>query len=145
MSSASPFFTRSQVFSDLPPHPPPPSNPSPQPCMTLARPAIVNPPINHCSSALLTAAQTSFFNIDNCLCYLPPQILSQINQAIQNSWSKSMVYKYSSTICQFIAFCNSLHIPQHLCFLANELVLCALWPPALANTQAVHPTLVYQP
>ena len=124
MSSTGPFFTTSRVFPDLPPYPLPPSNPSPQPHMTLARPAMANPPINHCSSALLTAAQTSFFNIDNCLCYLPPQNLSLINQAVQNSWSKSTVYRYSGAICQFIAFCDSLHISQHLCFLADKLVLC---------------------
>ena len=125
MSSTGPFFTMSWVFPDLPLYPLPTSNPSPQPCTTLTRPAMANSPTNHCSSAPLTTAQTSFFNIDNCSCYLPPQILSQINQAIQNSWSKSTVYRYSGAIHQFIAFCDSLHIPQHLHFPASKLVLCA--------------------
>jgi hypothetical protein len=125
MSSASPFLTLPQVSHDSPLHLSFPINLCPQLPTIPARVTMANSPLNHHFPTSLNTTQTPFFAIDERLHYLPPQILSQINQAIQNSWSKSTVYRYSGAICQFISFCNSLHIPQHLCFPANKLVLCA--------------------
>jgi hypothetical protein len=124
-SSAGPFLTLAQGSHDSPLHLPSPINLCPQPSTIPARVTMANSPLNHHFFTLLDTTQTSFFAIDEHLHYLPPQILSQINQAIQNSWSKSTVYRYSRAICQFISFCNSLHIPQHLCLPTDKIILCA--------------------
>jgi hypothetical protein len=124
-SSASPFLTLPRGSHDSPLHLPSPINPCPQTSTVPARVTMANSPLNRHFPTSLDTTQTSFFAIDECLHYLPPQILSQINQAIQNSWSKSTVYRYSGAICQFISFCDSLHIPQHLCLPTDKLVLCA--------------------
>lgn len=45
--------------------------------------------------------------------------------AIQGSWAESTLKRYSGTIKQFIRFCDSERIPEHLRFPADEFVLCA--------------------
>jgi hypothetical protein len=82
MSSAGPFLTLHQGSHDLPLHLPSPINPCPQPSTFPARVTMANSPLNCHFPTLLDTTQTSFFAIDERSHYLPPQILSQINQAI---------------------------------------------------------------
>jgi hypothetical protein len=48
-----------------------------------------------------------------------PSVLSDI------SWWRTALSRYSGAIKQFIRFCDSEQVPAHMCFPANELLLCA--------------------
>ena len=49
----------------------------------------------------------------------------QIPRLPVESWAKSAVKRYSSSIRQYIRFCDMEGIPEHLRFPADEFVLCA--------------------
>ena len=67
----------------------------------------------------------TFFNINNDSLLLSEQTRSQVSQAIQSSWSDSTIQRYSGAIKQFIYFCDTERVPEHLRFPADEFVLCA--------------------
>lgn len=67
----------------------------------------------------------SFFTISNETTPLSNRATHFINQAIQNSLAPSTIKRYDGAIRQFIRFCNTEQIPEHLRFPANEFVLCA--------------------
>ena len=101
-------LTVPQEPPSLPLHSLSPAHLSTQPSTILTKPVMADSPSDAHPPTLLTTAQTSFFNIEEHLCYLLPQVLSQINEAIQSGWSKSTVNQYSRAIHQFIAFCDSI-------------------------------------
>ena len=65
-----------------------------------------------------------FFNVDNSS-VLSIQAKDHINQAIQGGWASTTINRYTGAIKQFMRFCDSEHIPNHLRFPADEFVLCA--------------------
>ena len=67
----------------------------------------------------------SFFEVDNSSQLLSSQAKNHVNQAIQNGWAKTTISRYSSAVEQFIRFCDSEGVPEHLRFPADEFVLCA--------------------
>lgn len=67
----------------------------------------------------------TFFNINNDSLLLSEQTRSQVSQAIQSGWSDSTIRRYSGAIKQFIHFCDTERVPEHLRFPADEFVLCA--------------------
>jgi len=82
-------------------------------------------PLVHIASDTSPTPQPSFFSINNNPHSLPTHVLAQVNLAIHSGWSRSTINRYSGAIRQFITFCDSLHIPQHLRFPADEFLLCA--------------------
>src|ERR1700678_192860 len=129
---------RSMIVSSAGPFPSP--NQNPRQSHSFNQPLYPSPnrvfttsiPYNHATSLLkrvssstLLATKPSFFNINNNSIPLPDPIVDQVNQAIQHSWSKSTINRYSGAIRQFIRFCASLNVPQSLRFPADEFVLCA--------------------
>ena len=56
---------------------------------------------------------------------LSAQAKKGISYAIQNSWSKTTLQRYTGAIQQFINFCIAEKIPDSLRFPADEFVLCA--------------------
>lgn len=72
-----------------------------------------------------TPSQHSFFNITDASHTFSPQTNNEINRAIQNSWARATVRRYSGTIEQFLRFCDAEQVPNHLRFPADEFVLCA--------------------
>jgi hypothetical protein len=69
--------------------------------------------------------QHPFFKVNNTSSLLSTHAKINIDQAIQNSWAKSTVNRYSSAIHLFLQFCDSEQIPDHFRFPADEFVLCA--------------------
>ena len=67
----------------------------------------------------------SFFNVENNTTLLSPHSRHRVTRAIKNGWAKSTVKRYSSSIKQYIRFCDMEGIPEHLRFPADEFVLCA--------------------
>ena len=72
-----------------------------------------------------TANLPPFFNVENDSLLLSPKSRRHVTHAIQNSWAKSTVKRYSSSIQQYIRFCEAEGVPNHLRFPADEFVLCA--------------------
>ena len=72
-----------------------------------------------------TANLPPFFNVEIDSLLLSPQSRRHVTHAIQNSWAKSTVKRYSSSIQQYIRFCEAEGVPNHLRFPADEFVLCA--------------------
>ena len=67
----------------------------------------------------------SFFDVENNSSLLSPHSRHRVTKAIRNGWAKSTVKRYSSSIKQYIRFCDMEAIPEHLRFPADEFVLCA--------------------
>ena len=67
----------------------------------------------------------SFFDVKNNTALLSPHSRHRVMRAIKNGWAKSTVKRYSSSIRQYIRFCDMEGIPEHLRFPADEFVLCA--------------------
>ena len=90
-------------------------------------------PISSLAAAMIpghnspTTASTrhSFFTISDCSPLLSTHAKGYVNQAIQNSWTKTTINRYSSAIRLFIQFCDSEGIPERFRFPADEFVLCA--------------------
>lgn len=72
-----------------------------------------------------TTSSNSFFNVSDRSLLLSPQVKGHINQAIQGSWTRSTMRRYSGAISQFIQFCDKEHVPESLRFPADEFILCA--------------------
>ena len=66
----------------------------------------------------------SFFDINSSSVMLSTHAKKGISYAIQNSWSKTTLRRYTGAIQQFIDFCISERIPDSLHFPADEFVLC---------------------
>ena len=69
--------------------------------------------------------QCSFFDIEDTSSLLSPHSKHCVMNTIRNGWAKSTVKRYSSSIKEYICFCNMEGIPEHLRFPANEFILCA--------------------
>lgn len=67
----------------------------------------------------------SFFSINTGTHLLSSRARGHISQAIQSGWADSTIRRYAGTIKQFIRFCDTERIPEHLRFPADEFVLCA--------------------
>lgn len=67
----------------------------------------------------------SFFDISSSSALLSARAKKGISYAIQNSWSKTTLRRYSGAIQQFIDFCIAEKVPDSLRFPADEFVLCA--------------------
>ena len=74
-----------------------------------------------------------FFKVNNNSLLLSVETRGHITQAIQSGWADSTVKHYSSAIKQFIHFCDTERIPEHLCFPADEFVLCAFTASSLGK------------
>ena len=85
----------------------------------------ITPPYNQPLAGTPHTACHSFFNVIDNSSLLSAQAKNRINHAIQNSWAPSTIKRYSGAIQQFIDFCESEHVPEHLRFPADEFVLCA--------------------
>ena len=70
-------------------------------------------------------SQNPFFRFNDNSLLLSAEMRGHVTHAIQSSWADSTVKHYSSAIKQFIHFCDAEHVPEHLCFPADEFVLCA--------------------
>jgi hypothetical protein len=68
---------------------------------------------------------TSFFNVQNDSLLLSTHTKDHVTRAIQGGWAESTLKRYTGTIKQFIRFCDTEHVPEHLRFPADEFVLCA--------------------
>ena len=71
------------------------------------------------------ASRRPFFNVDDDIPFLSPQSRHHVTRAIQNGWADSTIRRYSGAIDQFIEFCDSEGVPDHLRLPADEFVLCA--------------------
>jgi hypothetical protein len=78
--------------------------------------------------------QHSFFDVRNDSHVLSLQSKHHVTRAIQSGWAESTVKRYSGSIKQFIRFCDSESVPNHLRFPADEFVLCAF----AASSAGVH-------
>ena len=67
----------------------------------------------------------SFSNISSSLAMLSAQAKEGISYAIQNSWSRTTLRRYTGAIQQYIDFCIAEKIPDSLCFPVDEFVFCA--------------------
>jgi hypothetical protein len=67
----------------------------------------------------------SFFDLDNDSHSLSIHAKDQVNLAIQNSLAETTIKRYSGAIRQYISFCDSERVPEHLRFPADEFILCA--------------------
>ena len=72
-----------------------------------------------------SASRRPFFNVDDNTTFLSPQSRHHVTRAIQNGWADSTIRRYSGAIDQFIGFCGSEGVPDHLRFPAYEFILCA--------------------
>ena len=66
----------------------------------------------------------SFFDISSSSALLSAQAKKGISYAIQNSWSKTTLRRYTGAIQQYIDFCIAERILDSLRFPADEFVLC---------------------
>ena len=93
--------------------------------------SLFHPPTSHLepsiphSQTLLTPQSNPFFNINDDSLLLSQQARSQVSQSIQCSWADATIRHYSGAIKQFIRFCDTEQVPEHLRFPADEFVLCA--------------------
>jgi hypothetical protein len=67
----------------------------------------------------------SFFDIRNETVTLSAHAKDHVTQALQNAWADSTFKHYTGAIKQYILFCDTEQVPQHLRFPADEFVLCA--------------------
>ena len=72
----------------------------------------------------LPASHRPFFNVDDNTPLLSPQSRQHVTHTIQNGWADSTIRRYSGAIYQFIEFCDTEGVPDRLCFLADEFILC---------------------
>ena len=79
----------------------------------------------HTTHPVAVPCHYPFFEIDTCSPLLSPRTRDHVSLAIQNSWAESTVKRYSGTIKQYILFCDTERVPDHLRFPADEFVLCA--------------------
>ena len=67
----------------------------------------------------------SFFDINSNSSLLSPHSRHRVTNAIRNWWAKLTVKHYSSSIRQYIHFCDIESIPEHLRFPADKFIVCA--------------------
>ena len=75
-----------------------------------------------------------FFNIGNKTQPFSPRSKRHVTRAIKNGWAESTVKRYSSSIDEYIRFCDTEGVPGHLRFPADEFVLCAF----AASSAGIH-------
>ena len=80
---------------------------------------------SHSQPLIPSATQHSFFDINSDTPLLSSHSRHRVSRAIKNGWAQSTVKRYSSSIKQYIRFCDMERIPEHLRFPADEFVLCA--------------------
>jgi hypothetical protein len=69
--------------------------------------------------------RNAFFNVTSDTLLLSPSSKDHVTKAIQNGWATTTIKRYSGSLKQFIRFCNTEGVPDHLRFPADEFVLCA--------------------
>ena len=84
-----------------------------------------NTPYNLALPDPIPVSQHPFFTADIDTPFLSTHSKQSVTQAIQSAWATSTVKRYSGAVKQFIHFCNVEGIPHHLCFPADEFLLCA--------------------
>jgi hypothetical protein len=72
-----------------------------------------------------TTGSHSFFDVHNDSLALSSQAKEQVTRAIQDGWANTTLRRYTGTIKQFIHFCDTERVPDHLRFPSDEFVLCA--------------------
>ena len=80
---------------------------------------------SYTAHSVLAQDHHPFFDISTGSHLLSSRARDHVSLAIQNGWARSTVKRYAGTIKQYILFCDAEHVPEHLCFPANEFVLCA--------------------
>jgi hypothetical protein len=110
----------------IPPATPPPSSSWSRPPPTTSCPIHqdTSTPL-HIRPITSPTTQHSFFDIESDTLLLSLQSKRHVTRAIQNGWATSTVKRYSSSIKQYIRFCDSEGVPERLRFPADEFVLCA--------------------
>jgi hypothetical protein len=111
------------------PHSPPisyshsPTNLAPVPLP----PPILNTRTDDCRSipSVPLPSHRPFFTVSGSSHLLSSRTRGHVSRAIQNGWATSTIKRYSSTVEQFIRFCDLEQVPDHLRFPADEFVLCA--------------------
>lgn len=73
----------------------------------------------------LSNNRTSFFNISTSSAILSSHAKDRVAHAIQNSWSKTTLKRYTGAIQQYIDFCIKERVLESLRFPADKFVLCA--------------------
>lgn len=84
-----------------------------------------SPFLLHTPRPVFTPERHPFFDIGTDSPLLSPRARDHVSMAIQNGWARSTVKRYSGTIKQFVHFCDTERVPEHLRFPADEFVLCA--------------------
>ena len=80
---------------------------------------------SHSQPLTPSTSRQSFFDVNSDTPLLSPHSRRRVTRAIKNGWAQSTVKRYSSSIKQYIRFCDMERIPEHLRFPADEFVLCA--------------------
>ena len=75
-----------------------------------------------------------FFSIRNETQLLTPQSKYHLTRAIKSGWVELTVKRYSNSIDEYICFCDTEGVPNHLRFPADEFVLCAF----AASSAGIH-------
>jgi hypothetical protein len=75
-----------------------------------------------------------FPNLGNAPCPGTSRSRLHVARAIQNGWAGSTVRRYAGSIKQFLHFCDTEGIPDHLRLPADEFVLCSF----AASSAGVH-------
>ena len=123
-SSADPSF----FIPSIPPATPPTTLCTPTPnsrSSHLIHRVTQNPSQVHPIPSTPSTPRHSFFDVVGGSSLLSPQSRHRVANTIKNGWAKSTVKRYSSSIKQYIRFCDMEGIPEHLRFPADEFVLCA--------------------
>jgi hypothetical protein len=99
---------------------------SPLPVPSYTPPIIYEPPIT-IPSPQRTPPHNGhpFFTINDNTPLLSIHARSYVNLALQGGLADSTLKRYSGTIKQYILFCDTERVPNHLRFPADEFVLCA--------------------
>ena len=80
---------------------------------------------SHITHHVDTSNPYPFFDIGIDSPLLSPRARGHVSLAIQNGWAESTMKRYSGTIKQYVRFCDTERIPDHMRFPADEFVLCA--------------------
>lgn len=72
-----------------------------------------------------TPKQHAFFDINSSALALSSQARDHVTRAIRGAWADSTLKRYTGAIKQYILFCDTERVPEHLRFPSDEFILCA--------------------